>query len=83
MTGPDTCEIIGNWRIVEADLWNSDYLDLVGPAHLRISDDGWAEFAFGALQAGGAIEYGRRTVYFRWNGFDEGDEISGEASAEL
>jgi hypothetical protein len=22
-------------------------------------------------------------VFFRWNGFDEGDEISGEASAEL
>jgi hypothetical protein len=22
-------------------------------------------------------------VFFRWNGFDEGDEISGEASVEL
>jgi hypothetical protein len=77
------CQLIGRWRIVEADLWDRDYLDLVEPAHLKIGRDGWAEFAFGALTAGGQIEYPRTTVFFRWNGFDEGDEISGEASVEL
>jgi hypothetical protein len=83
MTGPDRCEIIGRWRITGADLWDRDYLDLVEPAHLTIGDDGRAEFAFGALQAGGEIEYSQTTVFFRWNGSDEGDEISGDASAEL
>ncbi len=39
--------------------------------------------AFGALNAGGPIEYSPTTVFFRWNGFDEGDQISGESSAEL
>jgi hypothetical protein len=79
VTGSATCKIIGRWRIVEADLWDRDYLDLVEPAHL----DGWAEFAFGAVQAGGEIEYSRTIVFFGWNGFDEGDEISGDASAKL
>jgi hypothetical protein len=83
VTGQDECELIGRWRIVEADIWDSDYLDLAEPAHLTIREDGWAEFSFGALQAGGQFEYSRTTVFFRWNGFDEGTEISGDASAEL
>lgn len=83
MTGPDTCQILGRWRIVVADIWDRDYLDLVEPAHLTISADGWAEFAFGALQAGGEIEYSQTVVFCRWSGCDEGDEISGDASAEL
>jgi hypothetical protein len=83
MVAPADCQLIGRWRIVKADLWNRDYLDLVEPAHLKIGRDGWAEFAFGALTAGGQIEYTRTTVFFHSHGFDEGDEISGEASVEL
>jgi hypothetical protein len=83
MTAPADCQIIGRWRIVEADLWDRDYLDLVDPAYLQIGNDGWAEFAFGAVTAGGELGYSRTIVHFRWTGFDEGDEISGEGSAEL
>jgi hypothetical protein len=63
------CQLIGRWRIVEADLWDHDYLDLVEPAYLKIGRNGWAEFAFGALAAG---DHSRTTVFFRWKGFDEG-----------
>jgi hypothetical protein len=83
MIAPDDCQLIGRWRIIKADLWDPDHLDLVEPAFLQIGDDGWAEFAFGAATAGGQIEYTQTTVFFRWNGFDEGSEISGDASAEL
>ena len=83
MSAPAGCQIIGRWRIVEADLWDRSHLDLVGPAYLQIGGDGWAEFAFGAAQAGGELEYAKTTVFFRWQGFDEGDEISGDAWAEL
>jgi len=83
MTAPPSCRLIGRWRIIEADLWDRDYLDLVEPAHLHIGGDGWAEFAFGCITAGGELEYSRTIVFFRWNGFDEGDEVSGEGSAEL
>ena len=39
------------WRIVEADLWDRDYLDLVEPACITFGEDGHGEIAFGALQA--------------------------------
>jgi hypothetical protein len=68
---------------VEADLWGHDYLDLVGPAYLHIGVNGSAEFAFGCVTAGGELEYSRTIVFFRWSGFDEGDQVSGEGSAEL
>lgn len=83
MTGPADCQLIGRWRIVEADLWDRNYLDLVDPAHIRIDDDGHGEFAFGVVSASMDLEYGRIIVFFRWTGFDEGDEITGSGSAEL
>jgi hypothetical protein len=36
-----------------------------------------------SFNAAGQFEYSRTSVSFRWTGGDEGDEISGEASAEL
>src|SRR5258707_7141924 len=83
MTPPVNCRLIGRWRIVEADLWDRDYLDLVDPAYLRIDDDGRGEFAFGVVNAAMELEYSRTAVFFRWSGFDEGDEITGSGSAEL
>jgi hypothetical protein len=83
VSAPADCRVTGRWRIVEADLWDRDYLDLVEPAYLQIGGDGRAEFAFGALNATAELEYGRSIVFFRWTGFDEGDEISGTGSAEL
>jgi hypothetical protein len=54
------------------------------PHHFNlIGDGGRAIFAFGAVEGGGEIEYSRTMVVFRWTGFDEGDEVSGEASAQL
>jgi hypothetical protein len=32
MSAAAGCQLIGRWRIVEADLWDRDYLDLVEPA---------------------------------------------------
>jgi len=77
------CRIIGSWRITAADLWDGGYLDLVEPAWLRIDADGHGAFAFGAIQASMDVSYGRSIIFFRWHGSDEGDEISGDGSAEL
>ena len=33
MTAIAALPVLGKWRIVEADLWDRDYLDLVEPAH--------------------------------------------------
>ena len=83
MSGPDDCQILGRWRIVESDTWEDDYLDLVGPATILFEADGRGEFAFGCIEAGMDLEYGRAIVFFRWAGSDEGDEVAGSGSAEL
>ena len=57
MAIPMNCALVGKWRIVEADLWDRDFLDLVEPATLTIRDDGHGEIAFGAMQASLDLEY--------------------------
>ena len=83
MSAPANCKLIGRWRIVQADIWERDHLDLCGPAMMTITDHGRGEIVFGALQAGLDIEYSRSSVGFPWEGFDEMDEVSGDSSAEL
>ena len=83
MTAPRGCRVIGRWRIVEADLWDRDYLDLVVPAAMTIGADGHGEIAYGAMQASLELEYSRSMVFFTWAGFDEMDEVSGSGAAEL
>ena len=83
ISAPANCKLIGRWRIVQADIWERDHLDLCGPAMMTITDHGRGEIAFGALQAGLDIEYSRSSVGFTWEGFDEMDEVSGDGSAEL
>ena len=83
MTAPMDCRIVGRWRIVEADLWDRDYLDLVAPATMTIGVDDHGEIAYGAMQASLELEYSRSMVVFTWAGFDEMDEVNGTGSAEL
>jgi len=83
VSGPRGCRAVGRWRIVEADLWDAEYLDLVQPATLIIGSDGHGEIAFGALQAGLEISYATTTAFFTWSGFDEMDEVTGDGSVEL
>ncbi len=82
MTAPMS-PLIGRWRIVEADVWDDDYLDLIAPAMMIIKSDGHGEIAFGAMQATLDLEYARSLVFFTWAGFDEMDEVTGSGSAEL
>ena len=83
MTKRVDCQLVGRWRIVEADLWDRDHLDLVESAMLTIEADGHGEIAFGAVQASLDLEYSQSTVFFTWEGFDEMDPASGSGSAEL
>ena len=59
------------------------HLDLCGPAAITFGADGRGEIAFGTMEACLEIAYGRTSIDFTWIGFDEGDELSGEGSAEL
>jgi len=46
MTGLSDCRLIDRWPIIEADLWDGDYLDPVQPASVTFSDDGYGEIAY-------------------------------------
>lgn len=83
MTATLDCLLIGKWRIVEADLWDRGYLDLMGPAHITFDAQGGGEVAFGCLNAGLDCEYAHRIIFFTWLGADEMDEVDGDGSAEL
>ena len=76
-------KILGKWRIVEASLWDRDYLDLVEPAFIRFDDNGEGEMAYGAMTAYLNIAAKDDTVDFEWSGSDEGDEVGGDGWAEL
>jgi hypothetical protein len=76
MNAASGCELLGRWCIVEADLWDRDYLDLVEPAYMTFAKNGRGEFAFGVVDATMELGYGQRIVFFNWTGFDEGDEKS-------
>jgi hypothetical protein len=75
--------LVGQWRIVEADLWDRGYLDLCGPATITIGADNRGEIAFGAMQATLDLSYSPSMIFFSWAGFDEMDEVTGDGSAEL
>ncbi len=80
---PMGCKLIGRWRIIAADLWDRDYLDLASPPRLRIGADGHGEIAFGALEAGLDLSYAKDSVWFDWDGCDERNEVAGQGSAHL
>jgi len=82
MSAASNCRLIGRWRIIEADLWGRDHLDLVEPAKVTIRADGHGKIAFGALQAGLDLGYSQSFVHVT-AGFDEMDEVSGDGHAEL
>lgn len=83
MSALATCVSIGRWRMVEADIWDRDYLDLSGPAIMTIRADNHDEIAFGAMQATLQIHHSPLVVFVTWTGFDEMDEVSGDGDAEL
>lgn len=83
MSVPAGCQLIGRWRIVEADIWDCAYLDLDGPAMITIGAGNHGEIAFGAMQATLDLGYSPSMVFFTWAGFDEMDEVIGDGHAEL
>lgn len=67
----------GRWRIIEMDVWNSDFLDLVEEAHLTLQGKSDSEIAFGAFEGFLDVRYGTRDgsacAEFSWDGHDEND----------
>ncbi len=69
MTAQVDHPLLGTWRIVEADLWDRDYLDLVEPASITFGKNGRGEFAFGAVHGDMDLEISPSMISFTWAGF--------------
>jgi len=78
---------LGNWRIVETELWDLEDLDLVTPATLSLNPRHQGHIAFIAVEA--QLDYrvvvrdGLPAIEFSFEGFDEGDEVMGRGWAVL
>jgi len=77
----------GRWRIVEMDLWDNDFLDLVEEAHLIFRGAADGEIVFGAIRGELDVRYGSRdgsaVAEFSWQGHDDAAEASGRGWAML
>ena len=75
----------GRWRIVEMDVWDNEFLDLVEEAHLTFKGAADGEIAFGALKGFLDVRYGAREgaayAEFSWEGHDENDPACGRGWA--
>jgi hypothetical protein len=76
---------IGRWRIVEMEQWDQDFVDLVSPGHITLAKGGTGQLHFGAVDAELDWRAGSEPdrVEFTFDGFDEGDEVSGRGWAKL
>lgn len=78
---------LGNWRIIETELWDREDLDLVAPAMITLKAKGVGEIVFIAIEA--QLDYrvvtrdGLPGIEFSFQGFDEGDEVTGRGWAVL
>ena len=79
-----TPTIVDKWRITGMSTWDRAYIDLVEPGFITFATHEMGEMAFGVVTAtlDCAFDVGKTDVSFKFTGSDEGDEISGEGSAE-
>ena len=76
---------MGTWRITEMEGWDAAYIDLTGPGHIGIDRKGSGFMHYGDVEAD--LEYhieetgNTQRLDFSFQGFDEGDPISGRGWA--
>ena len=73
----------GQWRIVEMEVWDKDFLDLMGPARIAIDAKGRGEFSFGCVNGAFSAAGVDAFLVSRWTGNEEMDAASGEISIDL
>ena len=75
--------LLGKWRITSTELWDAEFIDLLGPGYIQFDADGGGEFAFGAVQGGLDCHFGSHSIRFTWEGSDEMDRACGDGDAQL
>jgi hypothetical protein len=75
---------LAKWRLVEMELWDQEFIDLVQPGFIAFGRSGSGEMGFGAVEL--TLDWkadANSKVSFSFHGFDEGDEVSGRGWAKV
>lgn len=78
-----THPLAGKWRIAGMELWDREFIDLLGAGYITFDDEGIGEFRFGAVTGVLDCSHAKASIHFTWEGNDEMDEASGDGYAEL
>lgn len=80
-------KLTGRWRIVEMDDFDSEALDLLGPAYIEFDANSQGGFQFIAVEGWMDVRVtehrGAAAVEFSWDGNDECDAASGRGWAAV
>jgi hypothetical protein len=78
-------KFIGNWRIIEMEMWEEDFIDAEVQGYINFDKYGRGDFQFGYVHGYMNCSYsnkkGVKTVNFSWEGNDEMDSASGRGNA--
>jgi len=83
----DKTKYIRKWRIINMEMWNQDFIDMITPGYFLFDQDGLGHFQFGSVE--GHIDYriekinGVERLDFSWEGQAENDPASGRGWAIL
>jgi hypothetical protein len=76
---------VGYWRIIEMEVWDRDYLDLVVPAFIEFDRDQMGQFQFGTVRGWLDCRFEERNgvsrVDFSWEGENDNDPGCGRGWA--
>jgi hypothetical protein len=73
-------KFVGEWRITELEGFDAEYVDLCGPAIIKISPGGIGRMNFGAVEIEldcKMDDLNEQVLRFSFDGGDEGDPICG------
>lgn len=78
---------VGDWRIVEMELWDADYFEMDGPATIQISRQGTGRFEFGLVVGEMDCRFSPADdsplLEFSWDGADEHHPAAGRGYARV
>jgi hypothetical protein len=78
---------VGYWRIVEMEVWDKDYLDLVVPAFIEFDREQMGQFQFGTVRGWLDCRFderqGTQIVDFSWEGENDNDPGCGRGWGAL
>jgi hypothetical protein len=82
---PDKTKYIGKWRIINMEMWDQDFIDMITPGYFSFAQDGLGYFQFGSVE--GQIDYRIEKINdlerleVSWEGQSEDDPASGRGWA--